>query len=1218
MIKNIIINKKYIFDIVIYIINDITNIGADGYSYIDFILNLYDTYNYVIKLHTKSMSYWTYLLNSIFMDLDELINIFEKNKDIGIIGHNRYLQPFYYGLSNDYKIKLNKILQKFNINEDINIDYLNILNNNFKIDFNYKKYYNYRPDIFNAKLNKNECYRHSIDHQNIELNHAIYDINSTSFIKFIAGTIYIVRGNILNNIKNKYSKELIYLKTMIEKIENIKYTSNFDKNGKLFRYANSLEYILQACIYSFNYKVYGYDCDTVLHNSLYIKNFYLNLDKTIINNNKPKILFISNELTNTGSPKILKNIIKECYKKYDIFLLSYYGGEDVNSFYEYIDKNKVFIIYEEKRELGFENFMNLIEISKKICDIIDPEIVYLNTLVSVFGIYGCYNKKRKLILHIHEAEDEIITLYNDNLIIGYDFLKYVNHVITVNNILNEIFEGITGSLFNYSIIYNDISVNINLNYSNNKIIKNNKILIGGIGSINRRKGFDIFIELAKKYDCFDFIWASNNNYDKILPNNMKIVNLKDDEIIFFYNNIDILLFTSRSESFSLSFWECLLCNKYVLVSNKTIPLDKTIFSNSNIELLDGYSSVKLFIPFLNKLKNNEINLKLLNNNLNTKYIKSICSNNIFKIIKIIDKHINLRNNIFLDINYPNEFELYKKLTIYDKFNQYNIQKDLLLNNFSDFNNSFLHYLNNGYYESRNIYKFPCLIKKRIIFILHELSHNGATKIGLDIANNLQLYYDIIVISWKNGNMINNYTFENKPIIIGQRLYEHNITKYLDRVEIAKNILKELNPSLVYINSSVSNDFYHASCNLNIPNIYHHHEGIMGYESELKGSQIPCEKFIKHYNIEKSLIYSASPLTTKCLSNIMGVKNINNIKEFQIINIFGIDNLKNNNINNIRFNNKKIIGMVGTTTFRKGYDIFLKLAKIFEEYTFCWVGCNIDEDIKIQDNMIFIKVTDNPYSYMNQFDYFLCTSREDIFGLVILESIYLIKPTILLKKSISSWKIFDSLGVICLDYDYSLDTFEKIIINLELYDFKININVKDIIREKYDISNIEFIINDINILIDGYINTNKISNNYFYCENYGYITYDFKKIEKIINKYHEIYVYDYNIYKKKYKDLELVLKTEEDYKNHWNSIGNYKRSMEINDWKLYIALNKNLLLEGIDCEEKLIEKNINYLDTIYLFDIDNYKLMNDDLKNINNNDLLNHFINNGCFEGRLCY
>jgi len=33
---------------------------------------------------------------------------------------------------------------------------------------------------------------------------------------------------------------------------NIKYISNFDKNGTLFRYANSLEYILQACIYSFN------------------------------------------------------------------------------------------------------------------------------------------------------------------------------------------------------------------------------------------------------------------------------------------------------------------------------------------------------------------------------------------------------------------------------------------------------------------------------------------------------------------------------------------------------------------------------------------------------------------------------------------------------------------------------------------------------------------------------------------------------------------------------------------------------------------------------------------------------------------------------------------------------------------------------------------------------------------------------------------------------
>ena len=39
----------------------------------------------------------------------------------------------------------------------------------------------------------------------------------------------------------------------MEKVEKIKYYSNFDHNGTVFRYTNAYEYILQAAIYSFNY-----------------------------------------------------------------------------------------------------------------------------------------------------------------------------------------------------------------------------------------------------------------------------------------------------------------------------------------------------------------------------------------------------------------------------------------------------------------------------------------------------------------------------------------------------------------------------------------------------------------------------------------------------------------------------------------------------------------------------------------------------------------------------------------------------------------------------------------------------------------------------------------------------------------------------------------------------------------------------------------------------
>ena len=111
-------------------------------------------------------------------------------------------------------------------------------------------------------------------------------------------------------------------------------------------------------------------------------------------------------------------------------------------------------------------------------------------------------------------------------------------------------------------------------------------------------------------------------------------------------------------------------------------------------------------------------------------------------------------------------------------------------------------------------------------------------------------------------MINNYIFENKPIVIGKREFEHDFSKYLDRVELAKKIISNLNPDLVYINSSVSHDFYHATLSLNLPAIYHNHEGKMGYESELKGKEIPINNFCQYYKPNNTLFYSASPLTSE--------------------------------------------------------------------------------------------------------------------------------------------------------------------------------------------------------------------------------------------------------------------------------------------------------------------------------------------------------------------
>ena len=47
-------------------------------------------------------------------------------------------------------------------------------------------------------------------------------------------------------------------------------------------------------------------------------------------------------------------------------------------------------------------------------NIINPKIIYCNTFVSNFGVYGSNIKNKPyVILHVHEPEEEIINLINN-------------------------------------------------------------------------------------------------------------------------------------------------------------------------------------------------------------------------------------------------------------------------------------------------------------------------------------------------------------------------------------------------------------------------------------------------------------------------------------------------------------------------------------------------------------------------------------------------------------------------------------------------------------------------------------------------------------------------------------------------------------------------------------------------------------------------------------
>jgi hypothetical protein len=92
-------------------------------------------------------------------------------------------------------------------------------------------------------------------------------------------------------------------------------------------------------------------------------------------------------------------------------------------------------------------------------------------------------------------------------------------------------------------------------------------------------------------------------------------------------------------------------------------------------------------------------------------------------------------------------------------------------------------------------------------------------------------------------------------------------------------------------------------------------------------------------------------------------------------------------------------MCGTVALRKGYDIFINIARNMPEHDFIWIGGEYDSTISLP-NYIQICNTKNPYKYLQKLDYLLVTSRSDPCPYIILESLYLNIPCIVLDKNIT--------------------------------------------------------------------------------------------------------------------------------------------------------------------------------------------------------------------------
>lgn len=323
-----------------------------------------------------------------------------------------------------------------------------------------------------------------------------------------------------------------------------------------------------------------------------------------------------------------------------------------------------------------------------------------------------------------------------------------------------------------------------------------------------------------------------------------------------------------------------------------------------------------------------------------------------------------------------------------------------------------------------------LQSKVILIVGHDASLTGAPKSLLLIATILKKNgYKLTFILGKDGPLIKKYNDIGTTHIWHKDLSNENLfTKLNFRIcggkeKYEQRIIKKIavfKPVLIFNNTVVNGNIIEKLLPLNIPII----------------SRIPeLESVIQFYNVDSNNSFKVLKNSTRIIAVSQAVKNnlIQNhhFSPDKIDIVYGTIPQKKTSL---KLNEAKQFTVVscGTLILRKGLDIFLNVAKKFNEQLagnnirFLWIGGNknslcyfeIKEDIRKLglDHIIEITgETDNTEQYYAQAHVFLLTSREDPFPLVMLEAAQMHLPILAFQQSGGAEEFIDSSMGFCVPY-----------------------------------------------------------------------------------------------------------------------------------------------------------------------------------------------------------
>lgn len=180
---------------------------------------------------------------------------------------------------------------------------------------------------------------------------------------------------------------------------------------------------------------------------------------------------------------------------------------------------------------------------------------------------------KKIIWHIHDAKSDMITKF-----IIFILSPLCNYIIFASEISQKYYSNVVNT--KKSLV---LQTSINLNNLYYK--KNNKkfFTVGMVANFNQNKDIIFFLEVVKAINKIDEkinfkicgnVWKNQKGYylkckDFIKKNSLKslVIEKNVSNMNDFYNKIDLLLLTSKSESSPTVIWEAMYMKKIVISSN---------------------------------------------------------------------------------------------------------------------------------------------------------------------------------------------------------------------------------------------------------------------------------------------------------------------------------------------------------------------------------------------------------------------------------------------------------------------------------------------------------------------------------------------------------------------------------------------------------------------------------------------------------------------------